>query len=324
MQQSADVSTTQAVMGDLPLQVTGFGIVEFDPAGVQTLVAEIEARVTGLVVQPGESVEATTVLLRLQPSSRTDVELDQARRDADLAASTLSRTRRLRDDGLASDADVETAANDAEDKVALAESLERRARALSDVIAPMAGLVDAMLVGPGDLVVPGAPLARMVSRNKVQARIGVEIEDATRLDSGAAVRLSSLDNSQLSVQTEIGTVDYRVDPATRMATVVVPVPADAGLLPGEAVRAEMTIEVRRGVVLAPRLSIFTDENGSFVYVVQKSVANLRRIQVGATGGTLSEVLSGLDAGEQVVVEGAAILSDGMNVRESAPSGAATP
>ncbi len=318
MKPVAEVTTTPAMQGDLPVTVTGYGVVQFDPAGQLTLTAEIEARVLGLDALPGDTVEQRAVLLSLGPSSSAGVEIARARRDAVLAKSTAERTQRLRADGLASDADVQSAANAAKNQAALAESLEARAANLSSLRAPMSGVIDAMLVGPGDLVAPGSPLVRMASPNKIQAKVGVEIEDAARLKPGAPVRLSSLDSAETVTDSEIRMIDYRVDPATRMSTVLVSIPRGRGLLSGEAVRAEITAEVRRGVVIVPRQSIFTDDSGPYVFVENEGKASLRRIQTGPTAGSLTEVGSGLSAGETIIVEGAATLSDGMRVRNAQP------
>jgi membrane fusion protein (multidrug efflux system) len=324
MRSVAQVTTVQSVLGDLPITEAGFGIVQFDPAGQRGLAAEIEARVLELSAQPGDSVAEGAVLLRLGPSSSAGVEIARVRRDADLATEAAARTRRLRADGLASDGDVQAAENAAKDQAALAESLEARVRELSALRAPVGGLVDEVLVGPGDLVAPGTALVRLASLEQLQARIGIEIEDATRLEPGAEVLLSSLDKVQVAVSSRIATIDYRVDPVTRMSTVLVPIPTRSGLLPGEAVRAEITVETRRGVVLVPRRSVFTDERGPYAFVANDGVASLRRVEVGATSGALTEIQAGMEVGEAVIVEGAAVLADGMQVREAPLAGAANP
>jgi hypothetical protein len=48
---------------------------------------------------------------------------------------------------------------------------------------------------------------------------------------------------------------------------------------------------------------------------------LRRVDAGQTTGNQTEIVAGLAAGEKVIVEGAAVLSDGMLIRQaSLPSG----
>ena len=109
-------------------------------------------------------------------------------------------------------------------------------------------------------------------------------------------------------------IDYRVDPTSRSASVYVLVPQNAGMLPGEAVRAEITTGVRANVVLVPRHSVFLDESGWFLFVAKDGVAELHRVETGLTVGESTEITSGVAAGDTVVVEGGAILTDGMKVR----------
>jgi RND family efflux transporter MFP subunit len=320
----AEVSTTKAVTGDLPVVFTGFGSVEFDPAGQRSLTAEIEARVLELRALPGDAVAKGDAVLRLGPSSGAGVELATSRRDALAAEAAAARARRLRDDGLASDADVETATVVAQNLAALADSLTARAGSIATLRSPIDGIVDAVFVEAGDLVVPGTTLARLASPGAIQARIGVEIEDAALLSPGDAVSLRGLDNSAATFESEIRIIDYRVDPTTRMASTLVPILPDRGLLPGEAVRAEMTAEVRPGIVHVPRRSVFADEAGSYLFVVRHARAVLERVQVGLTANERTEIVEGVAAGETVVVEGAAILADGMRVREAATGAEAQP
>lgn len=318
------VKTSPAVTGDLPVTISGFGAIEFDPAQQRTLNAEIEARVLELKAQPGDSVEKGSVVLRLAPSSTAGVTMTQTRRDANAAAEAAARARRLRDDGLASNADVEAAENTAKDLAAQAASLESRAGSIASMRSPIAGVVDAVLVEPGDLVAPGAPMVRLASPGAIQARVGLEIEDAARLKSGDAVTLKALDASDTVVKTTVRNIDARIDPATRMTSVLVEVPAGHGLLSGEAVRADITVETRTGVIIVPREAIFLDETGPYVFVSNAGAASLKRIETGAANASQTEVKSGLKAGEAIIIEGGAILSDGMKVRTADPAMATQP
>lgn len=313
----AEVSTAPAVIGDLPVVLTGFGRVEFDPAGQHTLSAEIEARVLEVLARPGDAVSKGSVVLRLGPSSGTGLDLARSRRDALAAQAAAERTRRLRDDGFASDADVEAADTNAQDLAALADSLAGRAGSVSALRSPIDGVVDAVLVAAGDLIPPGAQLVRLASPQAIQARISVEIEDAARLRTGGAVQLERLDPSAETLASSIRLIDHRVDPSTRMASVLVPIPAGHGFLTGEAVSAELVAEVRQGCVLVPRRAVLADEGGSYLFLAADGRAALRRVRAGLTTGEQTEILSGLDGGETVIVEGAAILSDGMRIRLAA-------
>lgn len=309
----ATVSTEPVIRGDLPITVTGYGTVEFDPNRQQTLTTQIEARVSEVLVQAGAPVEVGRPLLRLVPSSSSSLNLTQARADAAAANAELQRQKRLRADGLSSDGDVERAQTAARDLTARLRTLQDSLGVVSEVTAPRDAIIDAVLVSSGDVLAPGSQLIRLSEPDAIQARINLELEDATRLKVGGTIRLSGLDGGSHQANTKISAVDLRVNPATRMTSVVSPIPAVHGFLPGEAVRATATAEIKQGVILVPRAAIFTDEQGDYVFVDTGGSAERRRINTGASNASQTEVLSGLTEGDQVVTQGGAILSDGMKL-----------
>lgn len=318
---TAQVTTRAATTGDLPVVVHGFGLVEFDPAQLLTLNTEIEARVLELGARAGESVDKGRTLLKLAPSRAARLDLERARRDARTAADAAARAERLRADGLASDADVEAAQGTARDQAATLASLEARAQSLADLKAPSAGVVDALLVRPGDLVAPGTALVRLAQPDALQARISIEPEDAALLGRDVAIRLTGLNHPDQQIDTRLRILDRRLDPTTRMTTAWADLPAGSGFLTGESVRAQLTAEVHRDVVIVPRSAVFHDANGAYLFLDEGGKAQLRRIETGITNGERTEIRSGVRPGDTVIVEGAAVLSDGMDVRTTAPRNA---
>ncbi|MCB1845550.1 MAG: efflux RND transporter periplasmic adaptor subunit [Halioglobus sp.] len=310
----AEVTTQIVTTTDLPVIIIGYGTVEFDPKGQRTLTSEIEASVLELTALPGDAVRSGDAVVRLVPSSNAGVDVARARRDANAASAAAERTKRLRADGLASDADVEAGVVAARDLEALAASLESRAGAISALTSPIDGVVDAILVEPGALVSAGTALARIASPGSIQARIGVEIEDVGTLLIGDDVRIEGFYKSATATDSTIRMIDQRVDPATRVTYIYVFIPPASGFLSGQAVRAALTADVRRGVMVAPRQSIFADERGKYVFIDVDGKAGLRRVETGVTVADQTEIVSGIATGDAVVVEGAAILTDGMKIR----------
>lgn len=310
----AEITTVVAAVTDLPVIITGYGNVEFDPKGQRILTSEIEATVLELTALPGDSVKSGDAVVRLVPSSSAGVEVARTRRDANAAIATAARTRRLRADGLASDADVEVSVVAARDLDALATSLESRVGSIKALRSPIDGVVDAILVEPGVIVAPGTALARIASPGSIQARIDVEIEDVGDLTIGDGVRIDGHDRSETSLHTIIRMIDLRVDVVTRMTSVYVTIEPGSGFFAGQAVRAQLTVETKQAVVVVPRQSVFADELGHYVFAVVDGKAELRRVDSGVTVIDQTEIVSGVASGDTIVVEGAAILANGMKVR----------
>lgn len=313
------VTLEPVATGDLPVVIRSYGTVQFDPAEIHTLNAEIEARVVELNAVAGESVGQGQVLVSLVPSSASGTQVAQARRDANTAQAAGERTRRLRSDGLASNADVEAADAAAKDLEALASSLESRSGALVTLNAPIDAIVDGLFASAGDLIAPGTAIMRLASPAAIQARIGIAVEDTALLRTGLPVHLISLDNRGSAVDAVISLIDTRIDPATHMTAALVTLPPGTGFSAGETVVAQMVASSHPAVLLVPRAAVFNDEIGSYVFVADRDTAALQRVEVGLTSGEKTEIRTGISAGDFVVVAGAATLSDGMKIRTATAS-----
>jgi RND family efflux transporter MFP subunit len=68
-------------------------------------------------------------------------------------------------------------------------------------------------------------------------------------------------------------------------------------------------------LLAPKSAIRTDGNQTIVFVVHDDRAERRAVKVGVTEGDQVEIVSGVNAGDRIVVDGVATLTDGARVKE---------
>jgi membrane fusion protein (multidrug efflux system) len=89
---------------------------------------------------------------------------------------------------------------------------------------------------------------------------------------------------------------------------------DKSLLPGQFVRVRVTTGHKDGVFVVPQTSVLTNDQGKFVYVASdKNEATVKPITVGNWVGTDWVVLSGLEAGERVIVDNVIKLRPGAAV-----------
>jgi membrane fusion protein (multidrug efflux system) len=89
---------------------------------------------------------------------------------------------------------------------------------------------------------------------------------------------------------------------------------DQRLLPGQFVRARVTVGKRDGVFLVPQTAVQTGDQGKFVYVVgANNEATIRPVTVGDWLDTDWIILDGLSAGEQVIIDNIIKLRPGVPV-----------
>jgi multidrug efflux system membrane fusion protein len=83
----------------------------------------------------------------------------------------------------------------------------------------------------------------------------------------------------------------------------------------------MVVDTHKDAVLVPPAAIQRGAQGTVVYVVKEdSTVQLRTITTGATDGPATEVLTGLKAGERVIVDGVDRIREGAKVEVTEPGG----
>ena len=192
------------------------------------------------------------------------------------------------------------------------------------VRAPVGGVVQTRTVQTGQYVQPGSVLATLVRRDPLLLRFQVTEPDAARLQPGIKAYFKVRENDR-SYQARIIHVAAAADDATRMVAVTAEVTdKDRDALRAGAF-AELTVPVgsARPLPVVPQVAIRPSEKGFLAYVVEDGKAVERILTPGMrTADGSVEVLSGLKAGDRLVVRGAEALSDGVAVRVAADKPAA--
>lgn len=308
----ATVSTAQARRGAVAQPYTAYGQVERGSDSQQMLAAPIEAIVRRIDAPAGSEVHAGDRIVLLDPSPATRAQWQAAVADAEAAAQALARAQRLRADGLGSDADVEAAQSHAQAARALRDALQQRLQHL-ELRAPVDGDVERIAVNVGDLLQPGATVALLSRRGAALARFGIDPDLAQRLRVGLPVTLDT-DSGGPSYSRPIRSISLARDPQTLLASFLVEIPAERMPMPGQPLRAQVSVDSAHDAVLVPYAALLDDAGQAYVYVVKDGLAHRRDVQTGPGDGRQIAILRGLHAGETVVIAGGTALEDGMRVR----------
>ena len=206
------------------------------------------------------------------------------------------------------------------------------------IVAPISGRVGLRQVDPGNMVhasdsnglvtitqvqpitviypVPEDNVPRIVKRVQSGQEVAVEAFDRSGKNKLATGRLLTFDNQ---IDTATGTVKLKAESPNQ----------DAALFPNQFVNVRMAVETRQDVTLVPSAAIQRGAPGTFVFLVkQDQSVGMTPVKLGATEGENTEVQSGVDPGNLVVVDGADKLRDGSKVELVDPNarraGQATP
>ncbi|MEZ5535970.1 MAG: efflux RND transporter periplasmic adaptor subunit [Thiolinea sp.] len=145
-------------------------------------------------------------------------------------------------------------------------------------------------------------------------------------DGNFEVFLSSSDGKQLQTSGQVSFQDYRVDQNTGNVSMRATIPNPEGLLsPGQFVRVRLSGAVRPDAITLPQRAVLDNPQGKYVYVLApgqngSNIALARPVQVGqwnigADGAKNWVIHSGLEKGDQVIIDGMArIFFSGMPVK----------
>jgi RND family efflux transporter MFP subunit len=298
--------------GGAAQQLTVYGAAEPGPAGKMSLVAPAEAKVIAIDAPVGSKVGQGQVVVRLAASPTTRSDAAKAAADAAAADKALARATRLRADGLVSDADVETARAAAVAANALRASFASRAGGLT-LRAPAGGNVETIVVAPGDLLQAGAAVATITRAGDARVRFGVDPDAAQTIRPGMALAIAG-NGARAPLTVVIDSVSPTVDPATKLAGVFARIPASSGIVAGETLTATIDVAAGSNALTIPYAALLDDGGQPYVYVVAGGVAHRRDLAIRPSSGNRVTIVKGLHAGDQVVIEGATALEDGMKVR----------
>jgi len=289
-----------------------YGTAEAGAAGSAILTAPEEAIVAAVAAPAGSVVSRGQLVVRLVPSPTARLDFAKAASDARVAEQSYARAKRLRADGLMSNAEVETARAAAESARATRASLAARAGAL-DLRSPFAGHVQTISSAVGSMVPAGTAVATVYAAADLRARFGIDPTLAHQIPDGASIRIMPSAGGSAFTAT-IVSVDPTVDAQTRLASLFVRVPAAASVGSGQPLAGDLSLPAGRSAPTIPYAALLDEAGQPFIFVVASGVAHRRDVTTGASDGRQVEITRGLKLGEAVVIEGGTALADGMKVR----------
>jgi multidrug efflux system membrane fusion protein len=118
------------------------------------------------------------------------------------------------------------------------------------------------------------------------------------------------------------TVDNQIDATTGTSRLKAVFPnTDYALFPNQFVNVRMLLDTKRNATIIPAVAIQRGPTGTFVYLVQDdSTVTVRPVKLGLSEGNDVVIDDGLQPGDQVVVDGAEKLTEGMSVTVNKGSG----
>jgi membrane fusion protein (multidrug efflux system) len=314
---SALVGVASARMGTLEPSVTAFGTLAADPNAQTSLVIPRDGIVVSVVVRAGRLVGKGDPIATIETAPAATAQFEQAKSALAFAQKDLDHTRALFSEQLATRSTLAGAEKAYADARAAFVHQQRIGadKTVETLTASVSGVVTSVAVSPGDHVSADAVIASIATRDRMVLNLGLEPRDAAQLAPGAKVTVTSAQDPTLNFVTQVASVDAMLDPQSRLVNAVIAIAPEVSreLILGMSLKAHIVLSAQRGIVI-PKSALMTDEQGTFVYVVQKDHAHRRDVTIGLETSARVLIAKGLAAREVVVAVGSAGLQDGMSVR----------
>jgi RND family efflux transporter MFP subunit len=290
-----------------------------------TIAAQVPGAVLELAVKAGDRVQAGQLLLRIdartadQSAAASDAQVQAARASLDVATREYTRQQKLRDKQYISQAALDQA--EAQFKATRAQVAAQVAQAgaartqtgLHTVRAPYAGVVSEVPVQLGDMAMPGRALVTLYDPSSLRVTAAVPQSLLGAAQSAPAEAVSVELPGLVAEQQWPATVRVQVLPTVDAATHTVQVRADLakgvkGAAPGMFARlwlpmANQSATATSQRVVVPLTAIVRRAEMTGVYVQgEGGKPLLRQVRLGRVEGGKVELLTGVAAGETVVLE----------------------
>jgi RND family efflux transporter MFP subunit len=330
---TVSVELARAERRPVPVDVDSIGTVT--PISSVALKSRLETTIVAVHFEDGAKVSEGDLLFTLD-SRQIDAQIEQAegmlaRDQAQLAGAErdLKRFNDLIGKGATTQVSVDNAKTQADiltgsikaDQAAL-DNLKVQ-KSYTSIRAPFSGRISAANVKIGNFVRPAdtAPLAVINQMAPVYVtfaipqRVLVDLREA--MATGSSKVTATIPGHQRSEDGNVAMVENTVDSTTGMVTVRgIMNNANETLWPGILVATRLTIRTENAVVL-PTVAVQRSQNGNFVFVVKEGAARVQPVKVDRTLQGQSVITEGLSGGEDVVVDGQLLLSDGTRVEPRA-------
>jgi len=297
--------------------------------------ARVAAEVREISVREGDTVRAGQIVARMDATefqARVDQArgtLNAARAQLDIATKNRDNNRTLVEKGFIS----KNAFDNSASQYATAEANVEAAKGALDVVqklvndtvirSPISGVVAMRYVQAGEKVSADNKLLDIVNLQKMELEAAVPTNDITNVAIGQRVTL----RTEGLPQTIEGKV-VRINPATQSGSRSVLVYVQIAnpqnqLRSGMFAEAQLILKTKASVLALPQNAIRKEGNRAYVYVIEADVLARKAITVGMSGRSgddyMTEVLSGIDFGTQIVRTDMGSLQPGTHVRINAPS-----
>jgi membrane fusion protein, multidrug efflux system len=281
-------------------------------------------QVKAVFVKRGDRVKKGQILLQLDNSlikqsvAAATQNIETVKAQAALAKSVYEKQKNLWEQNIGSEIQLLTAKTNAEAlgsqlKAAMEQlGMAKDQLAYTTVRSDVDGVAEEVNVKVGEIFM-GAGQLKIVNTDRLKLTSQVPENYAGKIKVGTDVSLIFPDLNK-TMDTKLTVVGNVIDPLSRSFFVEAKLPVNKDFRPNQLAQVKIKDYTKKNAISIPINIVQNDDKGKFVYVAAtengKLVARKRPVTIGEFYANSIEILSGINAGEQVVTEGYQSLFDG--------------
>jgi HlyD family secretion protein len=197
------------------------------------------------------------------------------------------------------------------DQADIAVRQAQLALANTELVAPISGVISAINIRANEIPTPGLPAITLTDTSDFHVELNVDEIDIAQLTLGqpVVITVDALDDATLTgivskIDPVAGSGGFTPNNAIVTYRVTIAIdPTDASLRPGLTAAVSITTDEARDVVVLPNRVIRLDQQTGqpYVEVIEDGIPRRRDIVIGLRNEQFSEIVSGLEVGEQLAV-----------------------
>lgn len=274
--------------------------------------SELAGQIAAIYFTPGAYVKKGTLLIQLDDTVLKS-ELASAKANLTLSETNYIRTKELAKRSLASEQALDKTLADLQEKENTVKVKQAQLEKLS-LRAPFSGTLGSRQVSVGQYVKVGQPLVRLVANQKLRVEYNLPERYLPKLHLGQKVTVRS---DAFPNKTYLGIVNY-IDPAVDKQTRTIAVEAlidnvERLLSAGLFVRVSHQFGERKKRLLVPEESLIPTINGQKIFILRGKKAVAVRVKTGVHHASMTEICSGLNSSDIVIIRGQHKLKEGSRV-----------
>lgn len=304
-----------------------------------SLVPKMPGKVTAVNVKVGDKVQAGTVLFTLDT---TDLQksIDMAsigvrtaetnylrtKEQIDLAKANLERQKQLYNAGAISKAQLETAESQASEKpLELAQiqwdqakvSLAQAQDSLNNMVVttPVEGTVSTVNVKYGEMASSAMAAVIITKLDALNISLSVPENNVNSLKVGQEAKVVVTSAGDKEIKGKVLNVAPSSDSRTQLYAVKIAIEnEDGGIKPGMFAKVEIPTQTKANVLTVKSEALVLKNGQNTIFVVEDDRAVAKEVVPGLDTGAEVEIVSGLKAGDKVIIKGQTLVEQGSKVK----------